>query len=256
SVKESCSLVFFQQEKTEPVQTVPLLPEDKIGDVWNITLEGDFRGLAYAYLFDGVLCEDPYGKHFSGRENWGEKHEGNRVLHALLSEKEYDWEGDVHPQLSYENSVIYRLHPRGFTRHSSSKVKARGTFAGITEKIPYLQELGITTVELLPCIEFDEVIPEDKTIWKLDKKFEKFLEKSQRVSRITRWRSRQKDEQRSSRENAWIGRRRKKRLMSITGVLSQDFPLRRKLLTVPKRKNIRAGSLKIWSKLSTAPGWK
>lgn len=177
SVKESCSLVFFEQGKTEPVQTIPLLPEDKIGDVWNITLEGDFRGLAYAYLFDGVLCEDPYGRHFSGRENWGEKYEENRVLHALFSEKEYDWEGDVHPQLSYENSVIYRLHPRGFTRHSSSKVKSRGTFAGITEKIPYLQELGITTVELLPCIEFNEVIPEDKTIWKLDKKFEKFLRK-------------------------------------------------------------------------------
>ena len=177
SVKESCSLVFFEQGKTEPVQTIPLLPEDKIGDVWNITLEGDFRGLAYAYLFDGVLCEDPYGRHFSGRENWGEKYEENRVLHALFSEKEYDWEGDMHPQLSYENSVIYRLHPRGFTRHSSSKVKSRGTFAGITEKIPYLQELGITTVELLPCIEFNEVIPEDKTIWKLDKKFEKFLRK-------------------------------------------------------------------------------
>ena len=142
SVKESCSLVFFEQGKTEPVQTIPLLPEDKIGDVWNITLEGDFRGLAYAYLFDGVLCEDPYGRHFSGRENWGEKYEENRVLHALFSEKEYDWEGDVHPQLSYENSVIYRLHPRGFTRHSSSKVKSRGTFAGITERIPTCRNLG------------------------------------------------------------------------------------------------------------------
>lgn len=177
SPKESCSLVFFQQGETEPVQTVPLEVEDKIGDVWNITLTGDFRGLTYAYLLDNVLTEDPYGRHFTGRKTWGEMPEEPTVLHAFIAEKPYDWEGDCRPQLSYEDSVIYRLHPRGFTRHASSKVKAKGTFLGITEKIPYLQELGITTVELLPCIEFQEVIPTEKKIWKFEQKFDKLLDK-------------------------------------------------------------------------------
>lgn len=185
STRENCSLVFFQKGKEEPLQTIPLLPEDKIGDVWNITLEGDFRGLTYAYLFDGVLCEDPYGKHFTGRENWGEALRENTALHAWISEKEYDWEGDVHPQLGYEDSIIYRLHPRGFTRHPSSKVKAKGTFMGIAEKIPYLLELGVTTVELLPCIEFNEIVPADKKIWKLDKKFAKLPEPGAKEEKIS-----------------------------------------------------------------------
>lgn len=177
SPTENCSLVFFQKGETEPVQTVPLAVEDKIGNVWNITLTGDFRGLTYAYLLDNVLTEDPYGRHFTGRKNWGEATEENTVLHAFISEKTYDWEGDRPPRLSYEDSVIYRLHPRGFTRHPSSKVKAKGTFLGITEKIPYLQELGITTVELLPCIEFREVMPPEKKIWKFEQKFDKMLDK-------------------------------------------------------------------------------
>lgn len=169
---ESCSLVFFQKGKQEPVQTIAFENEDKIGDVWNITLSGDFRGLQYACQMDGVLKEDPYGRHFTGREVWGEDAKEQTVLYAILSEKEYNWEDDVSPRLAYEDMVIYRLHPRGFTRHSSSKVKAKGTFAGITEKIPYLQDLGITAVELLPPVEFQEVLPREQKIWKLDAKEE------------------------------------------------------------------------------------
>lgn len=186
SPKEKCSLVFYQKGKTEPVQTVPLEEEDKIGDVWNITLTGNFRGLEYAYLLDDVLTEDPYGRYFTGRETWGEAFPEKAVLHALIEEKEYDWEGDKNPRLSYENIVIYRLHPRGFTRHASSKVKAKGTFLGIMEKIPYLQELGVTAVELLPCVEFLEVVPEDEKIWRLDKKFQEKKENEEKEN-INYW---------------------------------------------------------------------
>lgn len=75
---------------------------------------------------------------------------------------DFDWENDKHVFHAYEDSVLYRLHVRGFTKHSSSKVENRGCYAGIVEKIPYLKELGITTIELMPAYEFDEKIPQGK----------------------------------------------------------------------------------------------
>lgn len=73
-------------------------------------------------------------------------------------EDDFDWEEDVRIFHPFEESVIYRLHVRGFTKHRSSKVENKGCFAGIVEKIPYLKELGITAIELMPAYEFDDVI--------------------------------------------------------------------------------------------------
>src|SRR5262249_30225212 len=68
----------------------------------------------------------------------------------------YNWQDDAPPLVSWEDSVIYELHVRGFTCHPSSKVTRPGTFIGLTEKIPYLKWLGVTAVELLPIHEFEE----------------------------------------------------------------------------------------------------
>ncbi len=75
----------------------------------------------------------------------------------VLSEA-FDWEDDANPEIPYADTILYKLHVRGFTAHASSNVSARGTYAGIVEKIPYLKDLGITAVELMPVTEFDEVM--------------------------------------------------------------------------------------------------
>lgn len=170
---ESCSLVLFRKGKPEIVQEIPFSAEYRIGDVWNMTVAGNFDQMEYCYRMDGRLMEDAYGKQFIGREVWGDEENWKKVLHAAVSEAEYDWEGDRPPQIPYEQCIIYRLHPRGFTRHASSKVKAKGTFAGIIEKIPYLQELGINVVELLPSVEFQEVMLKEEYAWDPKKKEEK-----------------------------------------------------------------------------------
>ena len=91
-------------------------------------------------------------------KKWGDLSRAGKPVRARLLTGEFDWEDDVRPEIPYSDSIIYRLHVRGFTKHRSSGVKDRGTFGGIREKIPYLKELGVTAVELLPVTEFDEVM--------------------------------------------------------------------------------------------------
>ncbi|MCR5216147.1 MAG: alpha-amylase [Lachnospiraceae bacterium] len=82
-----------------------------------------------------------------------------KVYHyrSKVASEEFDWEGDHPIAIPYEDTILYKLHVRGFTKHSSSKVAHRGTYRGIIEKIPYLLELGINSVELMPVFEFEEV---------------------------------------------------------------------------------------------------
>ena len=77
-------------------------------------------------------------------------HRRKKTLKTPLDREEFDWEGDRPLEIPYEDTVIYRLHVRGFTRHSSSGTEEHGTFSAIAEKIPYLKDLGVTAVELLP----------------------------------------------------------------------------------------------------------
>lgn len=158
SKSEACALVLFSRGRKKPDTRLWFPQENRIGDVWNMTVSGDFTGMEYCYEMDGTLKEDPYGKVFSGRETWGSFAQVKNILRAGILPETYDWEGDAPLEYPYENCVVYRIHPRGFTKHASSKVENRGCFAGIREKIPYLQELGITTVELMPSTEFQEVM--------------------------------------------------------------------------------------------------
>src|SRR5262249_22418043 len=75
---------------------------------------------------------------------------------SVFFRRPFHWQEDVPPRTPLEDSIIYELHVRGFTCHPSSGVQHPGTFAGLVEKIPYLKELGVTAIELLPIHEFDE----------------------------------------------------------------------------------------------------
>lgn len=167
-----CELLLFHRGEEEPYAVLPFPEAYKIGDVYSMVVFGlNIETFEYAYRIDGpyfpekgflfnpkAIILDPYARAVVGHRTWGEKKKGN--YHARVVKDVFDW-GDM-PQSSKEMSdlIIYELHVRGFTKHSSSGVENKGTFAGLKEKIPYLKELGINAVELMPIFEFDETMNE------------------------------------------------------------------------------------------------
>ena len=164
---KQCSLLLFapsapHQMEPEPVR-IKFPEEGRTGNVWEMTVKGkDLERLQYAFEADGQYFPDPYGRAFTGREEWGEAEQVHKLLRSPVCQEEFDWEKDTPLEIPYEDCIVYRAHVRGFTRHSSSKVKNKGTFRGILEKIPYMKELGITTLELMPIAEFSEVMTKKK----------------------------------------------------------------------------------------------
>lgn len=156
---KNCSLSIYDYGCEEPIVTLNFKKEDKIGDIYTIFIDNLPQGrYEYVYFIENKKFVDPYARRVSGREVWGQAVEESK-LRGVLDFEEYEWENDKPLALPYHEIVMYSLHVRGFTKHSSSKVKNKGTFEGIIEKIPYLKELGINQIELMPAYEFDEIIP-------------------------------------------------------------------------------------------------
>lgn len=156
SKKESCGIVLYEKKTGKELERYSFGPEHRKGNVYCYELEGiDTDKVSYLFYEEEKLIPDPYGLHFVEKDEFGSV-KGPKAFRAGLGSESYDWEDDKLPKLSYEESIIYCMHVRGFTRHGSSGVNAKGTFAGVVEKIPYLRELGITTVELQPIYEFNE----------------------------------------------------------------------------------------------------
>jgi isoamylase len=168
------TLVLWNAGEEEPLLELPLDPRyNRTGDVWHVFVVGVDPGVEYAFRVECepnpeppvVRCDphrlliDPYGKAVSGLEGWGgAEGEGSRLrgLRSRVVDEEFDW-GHEHPlNVPLADSIIYEMHVRGFTRHPSSGASHPGTFRGIVDRIPYLKELGVTAVELMPVTEFDE----------------------------------------------------------------------------------------------------
>lgn len=166
----SCTLLLFHRGEDEPYAEIPFPESYKIGDVYSmIVFDLDIREFEYAYRVDGPyqpekgllydkknILLDPYAKAVAGQRFWGDTRRG--PYHARVVQDVFDWGTMPQSSRGMSDLVIYELHVRGFTRHASSGVKNKGTFAGLMEKIPYLKELGINAVELMPIFEFDEMM--------------------------------------------------------------------------------------------------
>lgn len=166
----SCELLLFHRAQEEPFAVLPFPEAYKIGDVYSMIVYGlNIDEFEYAYRVDGPYCPekgllfdknkillDPYAKAVAGQRTWGIR--WDHTYHARVVKDRFDW-GDM-PQSKEElcDLIIYELHVRDFTHHPSSGVQHRGTFSGLMEKIPYLKELGINAVELMPIFEFDETM--------------------------------------------------------------------------------------------------
>lgn len=165
--KKQCYLKLYRKGWKSPEYRIPLTDEYRMGSVYFVRIEltdsDDGVSLAtllteqYEYLYeaDGKDIIDPYAAGISGRERWN--HRGKIPMRGKICLKDFDWEGDCILRTPFHDLIIYQLHPRGFTKHPSSHVHARGTFAGLQEKIPYLKQLGINGVFLLPAYEFEEM---------------------------------------------------------------------------------------------------
>jgi glycogen operon protein len=165
------SLVLYPLEESTPLAEFPLdARRNRTGDHWHILVWGLPMSFRYGWRVDGprgprhrfdpsMVLLDPAATALSDGAAWGlsaepDAHRTRR--RSAFFRLPFNWREDLPPLTPLEDSVIYELHVRGFTCHSSSGVPHPGTFAGLKEKIPYLQWLGVTAVELLPIHEFDE----------------------------------------------------------------------------------------------------
>lgn len=150
---KECGIILYQK-KTDQLKKIYFDQSYSTGTVYSIKISGfPYRQYEYNFFYDDTVFTDSYAKAVAGNEKYGAVSEG---LRGIFVNHAFDWNNDRNPMIPYEKSVFYLLHVRGFTRHVSSHVKNRGCFSAITDKIPYLKELGITTIELMPAYEFEE----------------------------------------------------------------------------------------------------
>ncbi len=168
-----CTLLLFKPQAPKPYARIPFPDSYRIGDTYSM-LVFDIKPdeFEYAFLFDGPyepakgllfneenVLLDPYSRAVTGQRKWGEKPEGGKDFEyrARVVKSSFDWGNIKQLEQPFEDLVIYETHVRGYTKDKSSGVSAPGTFAGLKDKIPYLKDLGINAVELMPIFEFDEM---------------------------------------------------------------------------------------------------
>lgn len=160
-VKEGkqCALLLYKCGENVPMEKIPMKEEAGTGTVRCVMLSDlPAQVCEYNYEIDGKIVTDPYAKGIAGRERWNDQVDftPHQVRGKIPQKEEYPWEDDCPLRIPEEDVIAYSLHVRGFTRHSSSKVKKKGTFRGVMEKLPYLKELGINQIQCMPVYEFEE----------------------------------------------------------------------------------------------------
>ena len=165
-------LLLFHREQPEPFAVLPFPAHYRIGNVYSmIVFKLNIEEFEYAYRVDGPYeperglifdkskyLLDPYAKAVTGQSAWGKTQPYGQHYRARVVKDDFDWGNTRNPLIPTEDLVIYELHVRGFTKDPSSGVEHPGTFAGLMEKIPYLVELGVNAIELMPIFEFDEML--------------------------------------------------------------------------------------------------
>ncbi len=166
----SCELLLFHRQEDEPYAILKFPDNYRIGNVYSmIVFKLNIEEFEYAYRIDGPYepeqglifdptknLLDPYAKAVTGQSIWGNRETQSTFYKARVVKDDFDWGTFIHPKIPMEDLIIYELHVRGFSMADGSLHAKPGTFAALMEKIPYLKQLGVNAIELMPIFEFDE----------------------------------------------------------------------------------------------------
>lgn len=154
---KKCELLLYKKNQDSPEIRVEMLENENTGDIRFVFLSDLPEEICeYNYEIEEEVTIDPYVKQMTGTEKFdGTWDLTSHKVRGRLYTVSYDWEEDKRPGIPMNRVVAYSMHVRGFTKHVSSRVKHKGTFLGVTEKLPYLQELGINQIHCMPVYEFE-----------------------------------------------------------------------------------------------------
>lgn len=156
--EDECKIIFYGKNQ-EITETVEVPAKYCRGAIRSICIKGkSVKHLRYNYEINGKIITDPYANRIAGREKWADKSRENcgyQICGGYAS-SEFDWKEDTAPEVSRQQMIMYKLHVRGFSMDAGVRGRTKGTFAAVRERIPYLKQMGITTVEFMPVYEFEE----------------------------------------------------------------------------------------------------
>ncbi len=148
--------LFIYNKDHDIIDRINMKSHETSTGVYSCIVEGDWEdGYGYSYEADGIKVSDPFMMNTPAVRRFPS---GDEPFISSVYTYDFDWEEDKLPHHQYKDIISYQLHVRGFTAHSSSKVKNRGKFSGIVEKIGHMKELGVNQIVLMPCYEFEESI--------------------------------------------------------------------------------------------------
>ena len=158
-----CAILLYDKRAKDKEIRIEVPRSYCVGSVRSVTVSPlKTQHYHYAYEIDGAISRDPYGERVIGREKWGDLTRDLKKEQLLsgFARTDFDWGEDACPEIPSEQMVMYKLHIRGFSM--DAKGRKKGTFEAVRERIPYLKELGITTVEVMPVYEFEEVMEDER----------------------------------------------------------------------------------------------
>lgn len=157
--EDDCAILFYERETGEVVR-VELPKKYCLGSLYAVRLKGlQWNNYNYNYEINKKIVPPPYAEKIVGREQWNdvEREKDGYRIYGAFQEQFFDWGRDRHPEIAKADMILYKLHVRGFTMDGGAKARERGTFSGVESRIPYLRELGVTTIEVMPVYEFEEM---------------------------------------------------------------------------------------------------
>lgn len=159
SAKDNCGILIYDKKTGRKIDTISFSDGQKVGNIHCIYItKYNPSDITYQFYEENRIVPDANAAVIDagGGYKYGKERNAQDLKAGFVSDG-FDWQDDKNPRVAYRDAVCYLLHVRGFTRHSSSQVAHKGTFRGVIEKLPYLQEIGVTTVELQPAYEFLEI---------------------------------------------------------------------------------------------------
>ena len=157
--ESDCKILLYKRECSDPPVEIPVPAEFSRGNLRSIRIEElDLAEYDYNFRIDGQEVMDPYARRVAGREKWANE-ERKTGLRSRCETAPFSWRSEPAVEIPRKDMVLYKLHVRGFTMGLADKVPNRGTFRALEKKLSYLKSLGITSIELMPVYEFEELVP-------------------------------------------------------------------------------------------------